>query len=91
MVNTEADNQLFACSNSGSLIVASSKTSKTKSAFQRCVYWQILAKPSTTNPVDSAIKIERCPEFNFDTHLSAKTLFLCLLNLTRAQLNRTLR
>ena len=41
--------------------------------FRRRVGSEILAKPSTTNRVDSTIKIERCPELNFDTRLSAKT------------------
>ena len=42
--------------------------------FRRLVGSEILAKPSTTNRVDSAIEIERCPEFNSYTRLSAKTL-----------------
>ena len=61
MVNIEAEKQLLACSESGSSIVAPCKTSKTKSVFQRRVDSEILAKPSTTNCVDSAIKIERLP------------------------------
>ena len=73
MVSIEAEEQLLACSESGSSIVALSKTSKTKSVFRRRVGSEILAKSSTTNRVDSTVKIERCPEFNFDTRLSAKT------------------
>ena len=41
--------------------------------LRRRVGSENLAKPNTTNRVDSAIKIERFPEFNFDTRLSAKT------------------
>ena len=41
--------------------------------LRRRVDSEILAKPSTTNRVDSAIKTERCSEFNFDARLSAKT------------------
>ena len=73
MVNIDAEKQLLACSESGSSIVALSKTSKTKSVFRRRVGSEILAEPSATNHVHFAIKIERCAEFNFDTYLSAKT------------------
>ena len=73
MINIEAEEELLACSESGSSNVALSKTSKTKSVFQLRVGSEILAKSSTTNRVDSAAKIKRCPEFNFDTRLSAKT------------------
>ena len=73
MVNNEAEEQLLACSETGSSIVAPTKTFKTKSVFRRRIGSEILAKPSTTSSVDSTIKIERCPEFNFDTRLSAKT------------------
>ena len=73
MVNIEAEEKLLACSESGSSIVALSKTSKTKSVFRQGVGSEILAKSSTTIRVDSAVKIEGCPEFNFDTRLSAKT------------------
>ena len=73
MVNIEAEEQLLACSESGSSIVAPSKTSKAESVLRRRVGSENLAKPNTTNRVDSTIKIERFPEFNFDTHLSAKT------------------
>ena len=64
---------MLACSESGSSIVAPSKTSKAESVLRRRVDSENLAKPNTTNRVDSAIKIERFPEFNFDTRLSAKT------------------
>ena len=69
MVSIEAEEQLLACSESGSSIVALSKTFKTKSVFRRRVGSEILAKSSTTNRVDSTVKIERCPKFNFDTRL----------------------
>ena len=75
MVNIEAEEQLLACSESRSSIVALSKTSKTQSVFQRRIGSEILAKSSTTNRVDSAVKIERCPEFNFEIRLRAKTSY----------------
>ena len=83
MVNIEAEEQLLACSESGSSIVAPSKTSKAESVLRRRVGSENLAKPNTTNHVDSAIKIERFPEFNFDTRLSAKTPRFMLLKLDR--------
>ena len=73
-VNIEAEKQLLACFKTGPSIVAPSKSSKAKSVFRRRAGSEILAKSSTTNRVDSAIKIELCPEFNFDTRLRAKTL-----------------
>ena len=91
MVNIEAEEQLLACSESWSSIVALPKTSKTKSVFRRRVGSEILAKSSATNRVDSAVKIKRCPEFNFDARLSAKTPSFVSVNLTRTQLNRTLQ
>ena len=53
MVNIEAEEQLLACSESGSSIVA---LSKTESVYRRRVASEILAKSSTTNCVDTAIK-----------------------------------
>ena len=79
MVNIEAKEQLLACSESGSSIVALSKSFKAKPVFRRRVGSEILAKSSTISRVDSAIKIERCPKFNFDTRLSAKTLCFVLV------------
>ena len=73
-VNTEAEEQLLTCSKTGPSIVALSKSSKAKSMFRRRAGSEILAMSSTISRVDSAIKIKRCPEFNFDTRLSAKTL-----------------
>ena len=79
MVNIEAEEQLLTCSESGSSIAALSKSSKAKSVFRRRVDSEILAKSSTISRIDSAIKIERCPAFNFDTRLSAKTLCFALV------------
>ena len=79
MFNMQAEKQLLSCSESGSSIVARSKTSKTKSVFRERVDSEIREKPNTTNRVDGAIKIERCFEFNFGTRLSAKTLSFVLV------------